>query len=87
MRRKKLPKQHLQDLWIFSTIEDTDCWFVLMSYSYRICTVQMFLQVATRDSFSKYFDCIWEDNVTIDSLFSCLYPYDAVLLFDSSGTY
>jgi hypothetical protein len=58
MQRKKQPKQHLQDHLIFSTIEDAECWFVLMLYSYGIGTVQMFLLVVTRDFFSKYFDCI-----------------------------
>jgi len=59
MRRKKQPKQHLQDPWIFSTIEDTECWLLLLLYSYRKCTVQMFLQVVKRDFFSKYVDYVW----------------------------
>ena len=87
MQRKKQPKQHLQDPWIFSTIEDTKCWLLLMLYSSRKCAVQMFLQVVKRDTFSKYVDYVWEDNATIESLFSRLCPNDAVVLFDSFGTY
>lgn len=69
MRRKKQPKQHLQDPWIFSTIEDTEYWFLLMLYSYRKCTVQMFLQVVKRDLFSKYVDYVWKANATIEVCF------------------
>jgi len=79
MQRKKQPKQHLQDPWIFSTIEDAECWFLLMLYSYRKCTVQMFLQVVKRDFFSKYVDYVWKDNATIEFI-SRLCPNDAFVL-------
>lgn len=47
----------------------------------------MFVQVVKRDFFSKYVDCVWEDNATIESLFSRLCPNHAIVLFDSFGTY